>query len=93
MRIKPIAKAGCGVICAFFGFVCCFREQMFPHYRTVEVSPGIFQEQWMSGRELWLFIGSGIALFALSGYLFWSAYRTFRHAHNADGSRLLARRG
>ena len=71
------------MICAFFGFVFCFSEQMFPHYRTVEVSPGYFQEQSIPEQELWLSVGFGVVLLVLSGYLFWSAYRTFRHPHNA----------
>jgi hypothetical protein len=73
-------KAVTGVFFAFFGVITCFRSQ-FPHYRTVEVSPEApFGEQWMSTREIWIGVGVGVALLALSGYLFWSAYRGFRHA-------------
>jgi len=83
MRLLAVTlRAVAGVILASFGFIACFRSH-FPHYRTVEVAPGVFDEQWMSSREIWIGVGVGVALLALSGYFYWSAYRGFSHARNA----------
>ncbi len=82
MRLIAITlKAVAGLMLAFFGLMACFRSQ-FPHYRTVEVAPGVFDEYWMSGREVWIGIGLGVALLVLSGYFFRSAYRSIRDARN-----------
>lgn len=83
MRFKAIAKAGGGVVCAFVGLILCLREQIFPSYKTIEVSRGVFQEQWVSGRELWTGVTLGIGLLVLASYLFRSAYRGLRQARNA----------
>lgn len=84
MRIPAaILKAVAGVFLTFLGLICCFRSQ-FPHYRTAEISPEAgFREEWMSDREVWMGVLLGITLLALSGYLLWSAHRSFRHARIA----------
>ena len=82
MRLLTTLKAVAGALLAFMGLIFCFRSQL-PHYRTVETAPSVFDEQWMSSREIWSSVGFGVALLALSGYLFWSAYRGFRYGHNA----------
>ena len=37
-----------------------------PHYRTVEVSPGLFDEQWLLTGDNWIFTLIGIALLVCS---------------------------
>jgi hypothetical protein len=80
--IKAIASAGGAVICGLFGLVLCFGELILPHYRTIEISPGVFQEQWMSAREFWISVLVGAGLLILSLYLCRITYRIVRATHN-----------
>ena len=74
VRRKPIIKILVALLAAFFGFAFCYSTQ-WPHYRTIEVSPGVFVESWMPSRDFWFSIGFGLVLFAVSGYLLWHTYR------------------
>jgi hypothetical protein len=77
VRRKPIIKILVALLAAFFGFAFCYSTQ-WPHYRTIEVSPGVFVESWMPSRDFWFSIAFGLVLFAASGYLLWHAYRESR---------------
>jgi hypothetical protein len=73
----PVSKILIGGFIAFCGIVSCLRSQ-FPSYRTIEVEPGVFQEQWISNREIWIGIGFGALLLSFSIYLFRDARRDMR---------------
>lgn len=77
MRRKPIIRILVAMFVAILGFAFCYSTQ-WPHYRTIEVSPGVFVESWMSSRDFWFSIALGLALLGVSGFLLWNALREFR---------------
>lgn len=78
--MKTIALAIGGILSLLMGLTLCFREQ-FPHYRTVEISPGFYDELWASDKEVALTVLAGCGLLVLALFLFWKAYRTYRCSH------------
>ena len=78
MKRRVTIRIALATIAALMGFPFMFCLE-WPHYRTREVTPGVFAEHWMPAGDFWLTLGFGIAFYTTSVYLFWSAYRAFKY--------------
>lgn len=74
-------KNGPPILCCIgaiaFGLLAAlaFYLPFAPHYRTVEVIPGVFAEQWAQDGDTWFDIGLGAACALVAALCTWRALR------------------
>lgn len=75
MKRLPVILSCIGAIAFGLLSASAFYSPFAPHYRTVELAPGVFAEQWARDREMWFDIGLGAACALIGAWCAWSAWK------------------
>jgi hypothetical protein len=65
----------CAFVLAAVGAILV-HSSYAPDYKTIEVSPGVFEERWPTKAEFWSGLGTGSILLILSFGLLWRLGRS-----------------